>query len=246
LWKTLYQPARLDNAFARIADPVLPATDYKLVPFGVLANQIAPLEPWELWMNSCGFLESCPVRPFIKDLFSGPVVQKLSVVFDAFSQWDVPAIQSNTLTLQQLLHFSRSIKGTMHALLCKSRKIPIRRPPELEFQWIRDHFSILFTTAHPLDQSTFRKWAEMIIVRRVVITLLEHLGRRNWMTRIAALRRGLSVNVVIELVIEDPRDPEQLLMRVRTVAPRTVPTALTALQEGESGESDEEEHNSAT
>lgn len=130
-------------------------------------------------------------------------------------------------------------------MLCKSQKIPLRRPSEPEFQWIRDRFSTLFTKAHPLDQSTFRKWAEMIIVRRVVITLLEHLGRGNWKTRIAALCRGLSVNVVIELVVEDPRDPEQMLMRVRTVAPRTVPTALTALQEGESGESDEEEDNSA-
>jgi len=184
--------------------------------------------------------ESSPVRPFIKDLFSRQVAQKLPIVFDAFLQWGVPAPQPNTLTLQQLLHFSRSIKGTVHAMLGKGQSISIRKPPEMELQWIRDHFNILFINSHPLDQSTFRKWVEMVIVRRVVITLLEHLGRGNWMARIAALRRGLSVNVVIELVIEDPRDPTQSLMRVHAVAPRTVPTALTALQEGECSESDEE------
>merc|ERR1712137_182417 len=160
--------------------------------------------------------------------------------------WDVPAIQSNTLTLQQLLHFSRSIKGTMHALLCKSRKIPIRRPPELEFQWIQDHFSMLFTAAHPLDQSTFRKWAEIVIVRRLVATLLEEFGRGN-------LCRGLPVNLVIELVIEDPRDPRQSLMRVCAVVPQTVPTALATLHEGEceseaalyEGECESDDDNSA-
>jgi len=49
------------------------------------------------------------------------------------------------------------------------------------------------------------------------------------------------MNVVIELVIEDPRDPEQSLMRVCTVTPRTVSGALTPLQEGGHEEDWEEE-----
>jgi len=174
LWVT--QKAGSDTG--GMVDPVLPAKFGKLVPLHVLSQHVAPLEPWEFWMNSCGFKQSSPVRPFIKDLFSGQVAEKLLVVFDAFSQWGVPPSRPNTLTLEQLLHFSKSIKGSVHVMLHTDRNIPIRQPPESELQWIRDHFSVLFTDAHPLDQSTFRKWAEVVLVRRVVLTLLEHLQKQ--------------------------------------------------------------------
>lgn len=204
---------------------------------------VAPQELWEWWLDECGFRSESPIRQKIKCSFGTPhFEQQLQAVFDyltipGYADQQLPARleqqRSAVMSIEDLLRFHHAVRGNIRVMLHRQQSTPLLNPSEQETNWLQAHFDRLLA---PLDCPTFCAWAKVVLVRRLAKTLAETLKQHaTFDERVEEIRKGLCVNVVVDICVTFTGRDEDALLHLHTIAPRSDKVYATAVEEESDG-----------
>eukprot|EP00397_Hematodinium_sp_SG-2012_P064441 GEMP01091134.1.p1 GENE.GEMP01091134.1~~GEMP01091134.1.p1 ORF type:complete len:259 (+),score=35.84 GEMP01091134.1:91-867(+) len=168
---------------------------------------------WGDYLNSLGFRESSPIRPYITTVFQTQLEPGLRQVFDKLGQ---------KLTLTDLLDISENLRGNIHVLNNMESETTLAGLEEAEKKWMFKRIPRILPTEDLENFDVVQAWMEFVIVRRVVKTLFYSITSKTWLQRIELLSHGLSINIVIDISLTiTGRDGEPFCLRLHTVTPRS-------------------------
>jgi len=176
--------------------------------FGVALDPEALRGAWEALLDGLSLPPESPIRAHIRQLFARPEVDdQLRELFD-----ELCAKGSDRMTLADFERFSRGIHGHLHVLLDANAKVRLVDVKATEMAWMGGHFAEMFPPEKPLNRARFPALAKLILLRRVVRTLVEHVGLEQ-------LQEGMPRPLVVEVVVQ--LGPSRPPFRLHTITPKS-------------------------
>lgn len=164
---------------------------------------------WEDFLDGLGFTPKSPIRQHVRQLFSREDLEvQFRRLFDALSHGN------DRLTRGDFLRFSRGISGHVHVLLKSNTRVPLSTATVEDHEWIENRFDTVFPSERPLDRETFPSFAKLVLLRRVVRTLIVHIG-------LDQLQAGVAAPLVVDISVD--LELGQAPFRLHTVAPSSQP-----------------------
>lgn len=226
--------SRLHGSQDALSDPVFtmrgaPMSDSSVAE---MVRKCAPTELWEWWLDACNFRKESPVREHIRRVVTGDEFdQRVNNIFDVLLQRPPGSAAANGLSngikprtaleVDDLIKFSMSITGNIRVMLRQKQSTPLAEPTEDELEWLRKNYHVLFPISQPLDRPLFIAWAKVIFVRRCAKTLIATISNASFGERVNVIRKGLRVNIVVNLKVSLSGRDEDCLLHIHTVAPRS-------------------------
>lgn len=144
----------------------------------------------EAFLDSVHLQKDSPIRGHLCQLFRrADIDEQLSALYDQASAGE-PRISR-----EAFMRLSRGIYGHLHQLLKGEERMPLATCTPEDQKWIFRHFDHFFPPERPLNRRMFPGYFKLILMRRIVRTLVAHMGLSN-------LRRGTSAPLVLTVGVD--------------------------------------------
>jgi hypothetical protein len=144
-----------------------------------------PDSMYEAFLDSLHLQKDSPMRGHLCQLFRRPNIdEQLRTLFDQVSGGN------HRISREGFMWLSRGINGHLHQLLKGRQRMPLAACTPEDQKWIFRHFDHFFPPERPLDRQVFPGFFKLVLMRRIVRTLVAHIG-------LSSLRRGTSAPLVL-------------------------------------------------
>lgn len=172
---------------------------------GIVHDMDKPDTLHEAFLDSLHLEKNSPIQVHLCQLFRRPDIdEQLCRLYDQASAG------SPRISREAFMRLSRGIYGNLHQLLKGRERMPLAACTPQDQQWIFRHFDHFFPPERPLDRKLFPGYFKLILLRRIVRSIVAHIG-------LPRLRRGTSAPLVLMVGVDlgDGHAP----FRLNTVTP---------------------------
>lgn len=172
---------------------------------GIVHDMDHPDRLHEAFLDAVQLKSNSPIHDHLCQLFRRPGVdEQLSRLYDQASAG------ASRISREAFMSLSRGIHGHLHQLLNGQERMALAACTPEDQKWIFNHFDSFFPLERPLDRRLFVGYFKLILMRRIVRTLVAHVG-------LSKLRRGTSAPLVLFVGVDLGGD--QPPFRLNTVTP---------------------------
>lgn len=172
---------------------------------GIVHDMDKPDTLHEAFLDSLHLKKNSPIQVHLCQLF-----RRTDIDEQLCRLYDQASAGGPRISREAFMRLSRGIYGHLHQLLKGGERVPLATCTPQDQRWIFRHFDHFFPPERPLDRKLFPGYFKLILLRRIVRSIVAHIGMPR-------LRRGTSAPLVLMVGVDlgDGHAP----FRLNTVTP---------------------------